>query len=172
MSPITHGLIGWLVSQPLSNRKDRVITTSAALLPDIDGAGIIISIDYYSKYHHVFGHNLLFGLLLSAISYTLAKEKMKAAILVLLSFNTHILGDLLGSGAGWGIPYWWPLSKKQYEFSAPFQWELDSWQNLLATFLCILLIVFMALKKDRTVVEIFSENADKKVVAVFKKWLG
>lgn len=170
MFPVTHGLIGWSVAQPLNERRDRVLVTLASVLPDLDGAGALISIEYYSKYHHVFGHNIFFGLILSGLAATFSKDKLKTSALVFLSFNTHILGDLLGSGFGWGIPYWWPFHKKVYEFMPPFQWELDSWQNVLTTFLCIVFVIYCAVKKNRTVVEVFSTKWDKAVVEVFKKW--
>ena len=100
MTPITHGMIGWLISQSLEKRRDRLLVTVASIIPDFDGLGAIISIDYYSKYHHIFGHNIFFGLILSLISIKFGYEKIKTPILVFVSFKSHILGDLLGSGAG------------------------------------------------------------------------
>lgn len=170
MFPITHGLIGWSIAQPLKTRKDRMLITAASLLPDLDGLGALISIDYYSKYHHVFGHNFFFGLGLSLLAFLFAQQKKIASFLVFISFNSHILGDLLGSGAGWGIPYWWPLDSKVYEFTPPFQWELDSWQNFLVTFVCIIFVILCAVFKGRSIVEIFSVKADREVVKVFRKW--
>jgi membrane-bound metal-dependent hydrolase YbcI (DUF457 family) len=171
MTPITHGMIGWIISQPLEKRKDRWLVMAASLVPDLDGLGAIISIDYYAKYHHIFGHNFFFGILLSLLALKFAEDKKKAPLLVFLSFNSHILGDLLGSGVGWGVPYFWPLSKINYEFSPPFQWELDSWQNLLATAICMAIIFLCGLNKKRTIVEMFSVKTDLKVVAVFQGWL-
>ena len=170
MSPITHGMIGWIISQPLEKRRDRILVTVASLLPDFDGAGAIISIDYYARYHHIFGHNLFFGLLLSFIGVKFGVERIKVLLLVFISFNSHILGDLLGSGAGWGVPYFWPVSKTMYEFSNYLQWELDSWQNLLVTAICILIIILLGLRKQRTIVEIFSVKNDERVVAIFNRW--
>ena len=114
-------------------RRDRILVTVASLLPDFDGVGAIISIDYYARYHHIFGHNIFFGVLLSLIGFKLGVERIKVLLLVFISFHSHILGDLLGSGAGRGVPYFWPVSQTMYEFSNEFQWELDSWQNLLVT---------------------------------------
>ena len=172
MSPITHGMIGWIISQPLEKRRDRIIVTAASLLPDFDGAGAIISIDYYARYHHIFGHNIFFGLLLALIALKFGVDKIKASILVFLSFNSHILGDLLGSGAAWGLPYLWPVNKTVYESAYPFQWELDSWQNLLVTAVCIAIIIILGLIKNRTIIEVFSVNADAKVVIILNRWFG
>ena len=172
MTPITHGLLGWCLSQKLEHRKDRIVITTASLLPDLDGVGAIISIDYYAKYHHVFGHNIFFGLLLSLLSYLYCGQKWLTFVLCFLSFNSHILGDLLGSGMGWGIPYLWPIFSHVYEFSPPFQWELNSWQNLVITIILIMVIFYIGVKKDRTIVEIFSQNKDKEIVNILKKWFG
>ena len=170
MSPITHGMIGWIISQPLAKRRDRIIVTAVSLLPDFDGAGAIVSIDYYARYHHIFGHNIFFGLLLTLIALKFGVDKIKVSMLVFISFNSHILGDLLGSGHGWGVPYFWPLNKTIYEFSSPFQWELDSWQNLLVTAFCIILIIISGVRRKRTIIEIFSIKTDNKVVAIFNRW--
>ena len=172
LSPVTHGLIGWLSAQPLESRRDRILVTSAALLPDLDGLSLVFGVEAYHKYHHTFGHNLLFGVLLSSLALLICHNKRLAALLTLFSFHTHLLGDLLGSGTGWGIPYLWPSQLLQLEFSPPFQWELSSWQNVLATVLCLAGVAFFAVTKDRTVFEIVSVESDKKVAAIFKKWLG
>ncbi len=65
MNPITHGMIGWIISQPLRSRNDRRLVTLAAVTPDIDGLGIFLGIEYYTKLHHTFGHNIFFGFILS-----------------------------------------------------------------------------------------------------------
>lgn len=171
MSPLTHGMIGWIISSPLETRRGRVFVSIASVIPDLDGAGIIISLDYYGRYHHIFGHNIFLGIILSICSFIFSKtEKLKTACLVFLSFNTHVLGDLLGSGAAWGIPYFWPLDKTIYDFAPPFQWELDSWQNLVVTALCIIIIAVIGIRKDRTIVELFSVKADREFLLVLRKW--
>jgi membrane-bound metal-dependent hydrolase YbcI (DUF457 family) len=170
MSPITHGMTGWIISQPLEKRRDRLFVTLASLLPDLDGAGAIIDIDYYAQYHHTFGHNLFFGLLLLLVAWRYGTDKWRTALLAFLSFNSHILSDLLGSGNGWGIRYLWPVQNFMFEFSPPFQWELDSWQNLLFTTICMFIIIIIGLIKSRTIVELFSVTADEKVVTIFHRW--
>jgi hypothetical protein len=75
----------------------------------------------------------------------------------------------LGSGAAWGIPYFWPLDKTIYDFAPLFQWELDSWQNLLATILCMVVIVFIVLRKNRTIIELFSLKVDKELIFGIKQ---
>lgn len=163
-------MIGWLIAQPLGTRKSRLIVTVSAILPDIDGIGAIFGTDYYARYHHTVGHNLFFGLSTSIILSLICEDKKKTLSFTLLAFHSHLLGDLFGSGEGWGIPYFWPYLKKIYELPFQFRWELDSWQNLVVTFLCVMLIIYCALKKNRTLVEIFSEQKDRMVVNIFKSW--
>jgi inner membrane protein len=74
MSPITHLLISWSVANISKiNRRERTLVTLAGVVPDIDGAGLIIDIfchgsdqplQLWSKHHHILGHNIGFGLLL------------------------------------------------------------------------------------------------------------
>lgn len=171
MTPVSHGMIGWLIAQPLIHRRDRILVTVAALVPDLDGLGLAVSLDYYSKYHHVFGHNVFLGLLLALVTLLYGIEKFKCAMLVFVAFNSHIFTDLLGSGVGWGVPYFWPLNDHVFEFHPPFQWELDSWQNFVATVIFLIMIVFVSVHKKRTIVETFSLSWDLKVVAILNRWL-
>ncbi len=170
MTPVTHGMIGWLIAAPLKSRRDRIFVTAASLLSDLDGLGLLVSIEFYGKYHHTFSHSIFFGLLLVIGYWFFALEKWKSALCILLSFHSHILGDLLGSGIGWGIPYFWPLHKEKFEFSPPFQWELDSWQNLVITIAVLLIIMFIARVRKRTPIEIIHLETDKKVVEVLNRW--
>ncbi len=73
MSPVTHFLVGWVVANTGGlNRRERAAATIAGIAPDIDGMGFIAEqltrgwsrpLLWWSDYHHVFGHNLGFGLL-------------------------------------------------------------------------------------------------------------
>ena len=75
MSPITHFLTGWVVANSANlNRRDRILVTLAGIVPDLDGLGIVAEIatenssnflPWWSKYHHVLGHNLGFGLMIT-----------------------------------------------------------------------------------------------------------
>jgi len=91
--------------------------------PDIDGVGIIaelltenttMPLIWYSKYHHVLGHNLLLGLILVAAVFLLSIKRWVSAALAFLTFHLHLLGDLVGSrgpdGYQWPIPYFFPFS--------------------------------------------------------------
>jgi inner membrane protein len=172
MSPITHGLIGWLIAQPLPARRDRVLVTAAAVVADLDGLSILWSLDAYDRLHHTFGHNLFAGLAVTLACLALARARPRAAALAAASYHSHILGDLLGSGAGWPILYFWPLSDSPFSFAPPLQWELGSWQNVAVTAACLTWAAAIGVRQGRTVVEVASAAADAEVVAVLRRWAG
>ena len=70
MSPVTHFLTGWVLANAVDlNRRDRAIVTIAAVVPDVDGLGIVAEILtrhsqhpllWFSDYHHAL-HTLLFA---------------------------------------------------------------------------------------------------------------
>lgn len=171
MLPTTHAIISWSISQPLQNRKDRIIITATSIIPDLDGLGVLFSIDFYSKYHHTIGHNLLFITLTSLVLSLFSKERKRVFLLSLISLHAHLLGDLLGSGTGWGIKYFLPFNEYYLEFAPPFHWELDRWQNLVITALLIIYVLRQGVKKERTIMEIFSLRLDQKIVQAIKKRL-
>lgn len=170
MTPITHGFISWIAATPLKHRKDRILVTIAGLVPDIDGVGAIISVDYYAKFHHILAHNIFFGIIISIMTLLISGQKKLTVFLALLSFHLHLICDLFGSGAGWGVQYFWPINNINFEFKAPFQWELDSLQNLVITAVSIAIMIFISLKKNRTILEVINLKLDMTVVSVFKKW--
>lgn len=126
MNPITHFLAGWAIANTAElGRKERAAVTLAGVLPDIDGIGIIAEkltsnsnhqLTWWSDYHHVLAHNLFFGLFVCAACIPFATRKRTVAALALLSFHTHLLGDVVvvvgPDGEHWPIPYLWPLTKK------------------------------------------------------------
>lgn len=172
MSPITHALIGWTISQPAESKRTRALITAASVFPDIDGLTLLGGVDLYHEYHHTFGHNLFLALGLSSLALLMKEQKLKTAGLVFASFHSHLICDLLGSGADWGIYYLWPLSRWEITSFPPFQWELESWQNILTTIIFMAIVMRIGVKKNRTIVELFSVGADAKFVTVLKKWSG
>ena len=62
MNPVTHFLTGWVVANVDDlERRDRAIVTLAAVIPDVDGLGILMNIAskdqemglyLYGQYHH------------------------------------------------------------------------------------------------------------------------
>ncbi len=163
MNLATHGLTGWILAQSLSDRRDRGIITAAALAADIDGVGIVSSLEAYQTYHHVLGHNIFVAVAITFISFILCRDRMRGAFLSFVSFHSHLLEDLLGSGREWPLEYFWPVWRNEYAFSPPFQWELVSWQNVAITALLFVVVGWIGTKRGRTILELVSLSADRKV---------
>jgi membrane-bound metal-dependent hydrolase YbcI (DUF457 family) len=168
MAPVTHALIGYLISDSLPTRRQRVWVTIAAVIPDIDGLSALGGEELYGEWHHTFGHNVFFALAFMAACFA-ATRSGRASLLAFISFHSHLLGDLLGSGQGWKIEYAWPFSRYGLEFAPPFQWELNSWQNLTVTVACLVAIAMIGLRRKRTVLEVVSLRADSRVVDILEK---
>jgi inner membrane protein len=181
MSPITHFFMGWVVANtvPTLSKRDRAFVTWASVVPDIDGLGIIAEkltqnsrhpLFWCSNYHHVLGHNLCFALLVSTIAAIFANQKIKATLLVFLSFHLHLLADLVGArgpdGDQWPMTYLLPFSNRlQLTWSG--QWALNAWPNEVITAVLIGITVWLAWRRGFSPLEMFSTKAD----AVFVRTL-
>ena len=179
MSPLTHFLLGWSVAGTDTSLtpRERAAVTLAGVVPDIDGMGVIWDLisrsgnfDFYQRYHHVFGHNLFFGLLVAAWGLLFGVRKRLVAALMFVSFNLHLLGDLLGArGQGddfWAVPYFWALSARDYYWSG--QWPLNGWQNFVITGVLLSLIFYLAVKRGYSPVEMVSTRADQAFVRTLR----
>lgn len=185
MSPITHFLISWSVANTSNiDRKDRAVVTFAGILPDIDGAGIILDLlrsgsaqvlPLWSKYHHVLGHNIGFGIVLIIIAFFLSTRRLLTALLVFISFHLHLICDLLGSkgpdGYQWAIPYLLPFSNA-WQWTWEHQWQLNAWPNFVITIVVIAITIFIAWKKAVSPLEMVSNKANKMFVETLRKRFG
>ena len=185
MNPVTHLLTGWVIANADDlERRDRAIVTLAAIIPDVDGLGILTSLaskdheaglHLYSQYHHVIAHNLFSGLLITSVAYALSKKKWFTALLVFFSFHLHLLGDLL-SGRGpdgiiWTISYLYP-AYPDFIVSWSGQWELNALPNVVITGVLLLLTFYLAWKRGYSPVGIISSNADHVFVYTLRKRFG
>ncbi|GAH25362.1 unnamed protein product, partial [marine sediment metagenome] len=85
-------------------RRERTLCIVAASLYDLDGLGIIFGPVAYWKYHHLLGHNLAAGLLVSTVLTYFSNQRLKAFCAYLSLFHIHMLMDYLGSGEDKQIP--------------------------------------------------------------------
>jgi membrane-bound metal-dependent hydrolase YbcI (DUF457 family) len=174
MSPITHFLVGWTVANaaPSLTKRERALVTWAGVVPDIDGLGIIAEkltqhsshpLYWWSNYHHTVGHNLGFALVVAAIAAIFARQKTKTALLVLLSFHLHLLGDVVGArgpdGSQWPIPWLLPFSN-QVQLAWSGQWALNAWPNFVITAVLIGTAIVLARRRGFSPLEMFSAKAD------------
>ena len=156
-----HVLSGWIAANYLKlNARERFLCMVAAGIPDVDGLGILVSQDAYDDYHHVLGHNLLFGLIVALILTSFSSHKKKSFFIYLALFHLHILMDLFGSGELWTISYFWPFSN--YALYSEFNWALFSWQNMLVNAFVVIWTVVLIVSKKRTPLEYLMPELDKK----------
>ena len=180
MNPVSHLLTGWVVA----NSGDRVLVTLTGVVPDLDGVGIIAELltestarplIWYSKYHHVLGHNLLLSLFLAIGVFLLSARRWMSATLAFLAFQLHLLGDLVGSrgpeGYQWPIPYLYPFSAK-WTLAWPGQWELNAWPNILITALVLGITLYLTWKRGCSPLEIVSLRADAAFVTGLRRRFG
>lgn len=170
MNPIVHAELSWLPTFRLAQRRDRWLVTLAGVLPDLDGLTLLFGEEAYGKWHHVVTHGVFAAVLVTVALTALARERVKVAALGFAMFHLHLLCDLAGSGPGWPITYFWPVSHRELSWSG--QWNLASWQNTVIGLGATLAVLACALPLGRTLVELFSSSADAKVVAALRARFG
>jgi hypothetical protein len=182
MSPITHFLSGWAVANMSTmNKRERVLVTLAAVVPDVDGIGILWDlflkgggVEFYQKFHHSFGHNVFFGITFACLAFLPGLPKGKIVSLMVLSFHLHLVGDYVGArGIGedyWPVTYLWPLTDTGYYWR--LQWPLNGWQNVVITGILLVLAFYWAWWRGYSPIEMVSGQADNGLVRVLRKRFG
>ncbi len=185
MSPVTHLFMSWSIANICNiNKRERLFVTLAGVIPDIDGAGIIFDFfqntpdqpfQLWSKYHHIWGHNVGFGFFLIIFTFALSARRLATGILVFTSFHLHLVCDLAGSrgpdGYQWPIPYLLPFSEI-WQLTWEYQWQLNAWPNFIITALTILLTLFFAWKRGLSPLEIISRKANNLLVNTLRNRFG
>ncbi len=180
MSPVTHFLTGWvLANSTVLSRRDRTLVTLSAVVPDVDGLGIIVEVFtrnsshpllWFSRYHHSL-HNLAFAIVIAMLAFALATDKWKTSALCFLGFHLHLLEDLLGSrgpdGDQWPIPYLQPFSSA-INLTWHGQWSLNAWPNFVLTFVLLGMTFYLAWERGYSPVEMVSERADRAFVSTLR----
>jgi membrane-bound metal-dependent hydrolase YbcI (DUF457 family) len=179
----THALVSWLVAEsaPLSPRQ-RALVLAAGLLPDLDALTLLGGVEAYQRWHRVVLHNGLAALICAGLFAALGARgaqpggrapALATALLVVVSFHLHLLGDLLGSagpdGSIWPIPYLVPFSAREFAWSG--QWGLASWQNVSLTAALLAVCAALGARRGRTLLEAVSASADAAVVEVLRRRL-
>lgn len=131
----------------------------AASLPDLDGLGIVFGEEAYWRFHHVAGHNLVFGIVLSALFAGFATRRLLTAIACLVCFHLHLLMDYVGSGPGWTIHYLWPFDAHGYKTDRA--WELSSWQNRVAFAGLLMMTIAIGALRRITPLECLAPRLDR-----------
>ncbi|HNW33634.1 MAG TPA: metal-dependent hydrolase [Candidatus Ozemobacteraceae bacterium] len=178
MNIITHGLVSWCIAQrSCKTPRDATLAAAAGLAPDLDGAGAVIDVmrggetEFFSAYHHVFGHNVFAGITFVLLLTVCAVRRTRVAITAGALFALHIACDVVGSrgpdGESWPIPWLYPF-RKDVLLAWKNQWEVNAWQNILITI--IMLAVFLKQTRDLgwSPLRLISERADAAFVAALR----
>ena len=172
MSPVTHFLTGWVFANCAKvEQRDRAIITLACVVPDVDGLGIIPELLtrnsshpllWFTRYHHSL-HTLVFGLVVAAMAFALARQRWMTGILAFVSFHLHLFEDVLGSrgpdGYQWPIPYLAPFSSA-VQLAWRAQWGLNAWPNVLLTAVLLLVTFWLAWRRGFSPLEMVSLKGD------------
>jgi inner membrane protein len=181
MSPVTHFLTGWALANATDlGRRDRVIVTFAAVVPDVDGLGIVAEILtrhsnhpllWFSQYHHSLP-TLIFAVFVSVCAFFISDRRCASTFLAFGDFHLHLLEDLVGSrgpdGFNWPIPYLFPFSS-HWIWAWEGQWRLNAWPNIVLTVVLLVGTIWIAFRRGYSPVDIFSPAADRLVVTALRK---
>lgn len=185
MNLATHFLFGWAVANAAPvGKRDRLFIVAASVLPDIDGLVIVADfvaghaaddLVWWSRWHHVLGHNLGFALAIALVCFILGRRRALTSITALLAIHLHFLCDVVGArgpeGAQWPIPYLLPFSSSlQLTWSG--QWALNAWPNFAVTGALLLLAFYLAWYRGFSPVELVSSRADSLVVSALRRRFG
>jgi hypothetical protein len=164
----THVLSGWCAANlvPRFTPRERLLCMMAASLADLDGLSIVFGREAYWDTHHVLGHNLAYGLVLCALlaAFTTRGLRRRGFVAYLALYHRHLSMDYYGSGPGWGIPYWWPLSG--HPWTRADAWAFYSWQNLSAAGAMVACAVAIVYWRGRTPLEAVMPRLDRELVRV------
>lgn len=186
MSPVTHLFMSWLVAaKTTDNLRDRRLVTLSGLLPDLDGAGIIVDFAkqavhggddffFYQKFHHYWLHGLFGAVVIAGSLACFARNRRRVAIVSLLLVHLHLLCDLLGSRGPspediWPIFYLGPLSRHWMWFWK-YQWPLDAWPNRVLSILLFSWCLKFPISCGDSVVGVFNRRVDAVFVSVLQGW--
>jgi inner membrane protein len=189
VSPITHGLLSWVLGErALQDNRDVALVATAGLLPDLDSLGVVLDLanrflqrpptDYYAALHHWLLHGAAGALLVAGGVSLAAREKAKVFALALVTFHLHLLCDVVGSrgpdpGEGiWPLYYWGPFSDRLGVWVWQDQWLLNGWQNVSLTVALLAWTFYVAWRWDRSPLLPWAARAHAALVSTLRQRFG
>lgn len=180
MNLITHALIGWCAGLHSCRPRAEVVAVAAAsVIPDIDAFGALIDLarggeaEWFTAYHHKFGHCLPFCLLLVVLAW-LWRKNARLCLWIAGIFHLHLLCDLIGArgpdGYQWPVYYLFPFSDRGLTWA--YQWEINAWPNILLTVLLILSFLWQTASYGYSPLSLLSKSADRSFVETLQKRFG
>ncbi len=184
MNPITHALSGWCLAEavPRLETRDRALIVASAIASDVDGFGMLpelLTRDsrdpllWWTEYHHVLAHNLLFACIAAAIGAWLAsaRNRVRVALLAFAGVHLHLIEDVAGSrgpdGYQWPIPYLYPFSDS-VSIAWDGQWFLNAWQNIVITIVLLAVTFVLATRRGYSPLSFFSKRGDAAFVETLR----
>ena len=164
----THLLSGWVIANalPLTPR-DRALCMAAAVAPDLDGLGIVVSQELYWDLHHKLGHNVFFFAIVALVCAAAGQRRGWVLGATFAIGWLHFAMDYLGSGPGWGLWPWWPVNDLEVKWAGA--WPFYSWQNI-GTFVVLLAVtVWIAWRRGRTPLEWLMPRLDRQLVDLLQR---
>jgi inner membrane protein len=150
---------------------------------DLDGLGLVAEVAtrnsdqplfWWSEYHHVLGHNLLFALLLAAVAWVHFRKLLVAGSVAAM-VHLHLLGDLVGSrgpdGYQWPISYLWPFSSWP-SLAVPWQWKLNAWPNVALSVALLSYTLWFAWRAGTSPLALFSARTNTALVQALRSRFG
>lgn len=153
-----------------ADRPTRLWCLIASVAPDVDGLSLLFGLDAYGRYHHALAHNLAFGLCITLLSASWVGVRVAPLGLIFAAFLSHLVGDYFGSGPGWGLWPFWPLSDRFY--LSEHAWDLVSWQNTLITLVAVGAALGIAIRRGHTPLEFLHPGLDRRVVETLRLRAG
>lgn len=164
----THILSGWCIGNLFKiSPKERLFCILAAALCDLDGFGYVISDNMYWDYHHLLAHNIFFILSACSILAFFSKNRTKAFLIYLALMHIHLVMDYFGSGYGWQIRYFWPVSGRGIWYQNA--WLFDAWQNKAAWLVFVIWTLLIIVIQKRTFFELWMPSLDRQIVDLFER---
>jgi len=155
------------------------VVTLAGVLPDLDGVGY--GVDWLAErlgyathlydWHHVLFHNLGAALVCAVGAFLAGARRWRTALLAALAFHLHLVMDMIGSrgpDGSWDVPYLLPFSSA-WRLVAPFQWDLDSWQNRLVGLTLLVAACLVARWRGCSFLEVLSSRLDAAFVRMVRR---
>ena len=167
MSPLYHLQVGsFIANAGVDNQRDRRLVMLASLAPDADGA-FFWDPDLWDRFHHTFGHNIFFALILGVLFGALARGgKIRVAVLVAFAAILQVMIDNVTNDPSWRIMYLWPLSNFDFALGNFIAWKgLAFFQVYIVQGILMVAIfagtVMLYRRTGRTFLELFSPRLDK-----------
>lgn len=136
------------------------------VISDIDGVFILYDTQLFWKYHHTFGHSLVFGLPLILCLTFFSKEKGRFILYSTLAFGLHLLADIIGTN--WRVLVLYPLNDLSLSISPHVSHSVIYGIIDPISYGVVLLIVFYYIfKKGSSPLEFLSLRWDRTIVEYY-----